>query len=200
MSVTACLWWSFFRSRRSFSFVRSRFRPVLALAPRQQHSLYNPSFNNPRALTPTLAPVLAMSAPSPHPASPKPASLPPLEAGEPVIGHPPTFAAPLAASLPSPLFPSEVVVTSDPSDPGVFLDGSSCLWAVPGSMAVEGIVGLVLQHCCQHGGFSHAVRGDTGAWRGGSGCPPGWGGRPCAVASATVACPSELRPSRRGLR
>eukprot|EP00105_Crassostrea_gigas_P007164 XP_011421323.1 PREDICTED: vegetative cell wall protein gp1-like [Crassostrea gigas] len=58
-----------------------------------------------------------MSAPSSRSPSPKPV-LPPFSAEEvvqPVIGHCPTSAAPLAASLPFPPFPSEAVVTSDPS-------------------------------------------------------------------------------------
>ena len=52
----------------------------LPLLVNNTHSTPKLSLNNTRALTLTLAPVLAMSALSPRSASPKPASLPPLEA------------------------------------------------------------------------------------------------------------------------
>ena len=105
------------RSCPSFSFSFSS-PSLLTYLVRNTH--VTPPASHPRSLTLAFALVIAMSAPS-HP-SPCPRLPPPPEAGEPVFPLTPASAVPLAASLLSPQFPSEVVVSSDPSTSSLLLD------------------------------------------------------------------------------
>ena len=95
------------RSRPSFS---SSSSSPLSLSSLVRNTHFTPQVSYPPSLALAFALVLAMSAPSSRSASPKPVSSPPPEAGEPVLPLVPASAVPLAASLPSPQFPSEVVV------------------------------------------------------------------------------------------